>query len=337
MTIVTLVKPSFRRSDFLALVTMKVSLVLTFLAVAKSTVSITVDRSELTQIDGLNRLKERAPRNHNDGQHGCEDMESASTTTFNAVKPSYAFSVSRRVNTTLTSIASIIVSKATATMPSEPASTTRREPSPSTQTSAISYISETLSEITTTNRGSFASTTSTTILSSLVSLNNSGYGNSSSTTVPASMSSETGSPPTSLWKPAVGSSFQIVLSKVVNPVAITPDVDAFEIDLFDTPVDTISSLKEQGKKVICYFSAGTADNWRPDYNEFLPSDMGNPMTGWPGQTWVNITDPAGVSGILSNVWNIMLARIQLAASKGCDAIDPDNVGQYKAIRAIKIN
>jgi hypothetical protein len=125
----------------------------------------------------------------------------------------------------------------------------------------------------------------------------------------------------SLWQPTVGTPWQIVLSHVVNPVGIVPNVPIFDIDLVNTPTSTIAALHAQGKKVICYFSAGTIDNFRPDYDEFQSADFGNALSGWPGQWYADITH--------QNVWNINQARIQLAAQKGCDAIDPDNMGKLQ--------
>jgi hypothetical protein len=100
----------------------------------------------------------------------------------------------------------------------------------------------------------------------------------------------------------------------------TYNADVFDVDLFDTPVSTITTLHTNGKKVICYFSAGSYENWRRDQAEFLPSDKGNPLDGWPGEWWLNTSSP--------NVRNIMTNRIILAATNSCDGVDPDNVDGY---------
>jgi hypothetical protein len=42
--------------------------------------------------------------------------------------------------------------------------------------------------------------------------------------------------------------------------------------------------------------------------------------GWAGERWLNTKS--------ASVWNIMKNRIALAAEKGCDGIDPDNVENY---------
>jgi len=143
---------------------------------------------------------------------------------------------------------------------------------------------------------------------------------------PGSSSTPLPTPPAngSLWQPAVNSSWQIVL---LNPLSvsksatsISPDVDIFDIDLFTNDQSTIEKLHQLGKKVICYFSAGSYESYRPDSSEFQPSDLGKELDGWPGERWLDIGS--------SNVRRIMAARIALAASKGCDAIDPDNVDGY---------
>jgi hypothetical protein len=125
-----------------------------------------------------------------------------------------------------------------------------------------------------------------------------------------------------LWQPAVGAKWQIVISQPVDTsVTITPsDAEILDIDLFYATAEDISSLKSQGKKVICYFSAGSAENWRTDYGSFASSDIGSGLEGWEGENWLNIRSDA--------VLDVMKTRIQLAAQKGCDAIDPDNMGMF---------
>jgi len=94
----------------------------------------------------------------------------------------------------------------------------------------------------------------------------------------------------------------------------------YDIDLFDTPTATIQSLVARGKKVHCYFSAGSAEDWRSDYSKYPKSALGKDMDGWPGEKWVDVRS-AGVRTVLA-------ARMDLAKSKGCTGIDPDNVDGY---------
>jgi hypothetical protein len=119
------------------------------------------------------------------------------------------------------------------------------------------------------------------------------------------------------WQPATSTTWEWQLTGNLN---VGYDVASYDIDLFDTPASTISSLHSAGRKVICYLSAGSAENWRPDYPKFLPSDLGSPLSGWAGEVWVDTRS--------ANVRAIMQARMDLAVTKGCDAIEPDNVDAY---------
>lgn len=101
---------------------------------------------------------------------------------------------------------------------------------------------------------------------------------------------------------------------------MTPDVPIWDMDLFENSKSTITAMQKGGKKVICYFSAGSWENWRKDKDSFPKKDLGKVMDGWPDERWVNISSVA--------VRAIMAQRIKLAAEKGCDAIDPDNMDGY---------
>jgi hypothetical protein len=133
-----------------------------------------------------------------------------------------------------------------------------------------------------------------------------------------------------IWHPKAGAKWQIILSQVVDldscVASKESDTKIFDIDLFDTPKQKIQELHKRNKHVICYFSAGSYEKWRKDADEFKESDMGKPLDGWPGERWLDVSS--------SNVRKIMKERIQLAASKGCDAIDPDNVDGYQNANGI---
>ncbi len=94
----------------------------------------------------------------------------------------------------------------------------------------------------------------------------------------------------------------------------------YDIDLFDTPKSTIDGLKSRGIAVVCYFSAGSSENWRPDYPRFTSLDQGNALSGWAGERWLDTRS--------TNVREIMKARLDLAVSKGCDGVEPDNMDAY---------
>jgi hypothetical protein len=67
-----------------------------------------------------------------------------------------------------------------------------------------------------------------------------------------------------IWQPAVGTKYQMILKGVVDPTVGTvqpSDAPIYDIDLFYHPKSTIDWLHSQGKKVVCYFSAGSAEDW----------------------------------------------------------------------------
>lgn len=126
------------------------------------------------------------------------------------------------------------------------------------------------------------------------------------------------------WTPKVNDTWQITLLKpplvAADLSSITPEVAIFDVDLFDTSAETVKTLHDLGKKVICYFSAGSFEDWRPDARRFQAADKGKDLDGWPGEKWLNISS--------ENVRSIMKTRVELASEKTCDGVDPDNVDGY---------
>lgn len=120
------------------------------------------------------------------------------------------------------------------------------------------------------------------------------------------------------WVPQLTDTWQWQLKGTVDT---RYDVVMYDIDLADTPQATINALKAQGRRVVCYFSAGSSEDWRADFNRFAAADMGNPLKGWSGERWLDTRS--------ANVRRIMSARLDLAAAKGCDGVEPDNVDGYK--------
>ena len=103
-------------------------------------------------------------------------------------------------------------------------------------------------------------------------------------------------------------------------VDVNRNVDIFNIDMEDNAKVVIPALKKKGKKVICYFSAGTYENWRSDAGTFPKSVLGKALPDWPGEKWLDIRSDA--------LKPIMKKRMDKAQALGCDGIDPDNVDGY---------
>jgi len=120
-----------------------------------------------------------------------------------------------------------------------------------------------------------------------------------------------------IWSPVPGTTWQWQLQGTID---MSFDVQMYDIDLFDNDASTIASLHAQGRAVICYFST-QYENWRPDSADFPASVLGHALDGWPGENYVDITSPI--------VRSIMTARLDLAVTKGCDGVEPDNVDEYE--------
>ena len=59
-------------------------------------------------------------------------------------------------------------------------------------------------------------------------------------------------------------------------------VDAYDIDGFDNGAAVVDRIHARGAKAICYISAGSWEDWRPDASDFPDSVKGR-SNGWPGE------------------------------------------------------
>jgi hypothetical protein len=120
-----------------------------------------------------------------------------------------------------------------------------------------------------------------------------------------------------IWIPPVSTPWQWQLTGTVDQ---TVDVPMYDVDLFDNSASVVASLHSQGRKVICYMSAGTYENWRPDASQF-PADVQGKGNGWAGEKWLDIRR-------IDVLAPIMAARLDLCKQKGFDGIEPDNIDGY---------
>ena len=74
--------------------------------------------------------------------------------------------------------------------------------------------------------------------------------------------------------------------------------------------------------MVCYFSAGSFEDWRPDSEEYPEIVIGKKLAEWPGEAWLDIRRLDILKPILEN-------RLDLAATKGCDGVDPDNLDGFQ--------
>ena len=123
----------------------------------------------------------------------------------------------------------------------------------------------------------------------------------------------------SRYQPESNTSWQWQLS-VTDTLNTTYDVNVYDVDLFDTSVPDIQALHNDGRKVLCYFSGGSYEEWRSDAGSFDASVLGNDLDGWAGEKWLDIRSPL--------LEPIMKARLDLAKQKDCDGVEADNVDGY---------
>lgn len=108
--------------------------------------------------------------------------------------------------------------------------------------------------------------------------------------------------------------------QLTGELDMSVDVVVWDVDLFETPADVISELQENGKYVICYFSAGSIEDWREDVGGIEDSAIGFRLDDWPGENWLDVR--------VDSVLDMVEGRIAVAAEKGCDAVEPDNVDGF---------
>ena len=123
--------------------------------------------------------------------------------------------------------------------------------------------------------------------------------------------------PAEYYLPVVETTWQWQLQGSLNSEY---DVDVYDIDLFETTAGAIDALHAQGRRVLCYFSAGSYEDFRPDSADFPEDTLGEPLDGFEDERWLDIRAPAVLAAVLG--------RLDLARTKGCDGVEPDNVDGY---------
>lgn len=124
------------------------------------------------------------------------------------------------------------------------------------------------------------------------------------------------------FKPTAGATWNIYLSESpTEKDAKDQKYHVWDFDMAEAPKSLIDTFHTNGHPVICYFSAGTKENYRADADQFPANATGNVVDGWPQEHWVDVRSPA--------IREIMKQRMDEAQSKGCDGIDPDNIDGYE--------
>ena len=99
------------------------------------------------------------------------------------------------------------------------------------------------------------------------------------------------------------------------------DVALYELDLVETPTSVVSALKASGRRVLCYFSAGSWEDFRPDVGKFPESVLGSVYSGFEDERWLDVRAP--------EVMTPVTARLDLSVQRGCDEGEADNVDGFE--------
>ena len=166
--------------------------------------------------------------------------------------------------------------------------------------------------------------------------------------------------PAQSWEPPAGARWQYQLESSDKSLKSTGGIDVnicqppagggrcvrpqvFDIDLYedgqvsgnDHTVNTaaVNAIHRRGGHAVCYLSAGTAENFRPDYDKYVQFDrthghslIGKPFSGrFPNEYWLNLNNNRGQRDFILRQ---LAARTRKCANAGFDAVEFDNVETY---------
>jgi hypothetical protein len=119
--------------------------------------------------------------------------------------------------------------------------------------------------------------------------------------------------------PRPGATFQWQLSGY--PPDLSVDAEVYDLDLFETPDAALAELEGRGVTTVCYFSAGTYEDFREDAAGFPEDARGEPLPDFPDERWLDVRR-------IDDLAPVIEARLDLCAERGFDAVEMDNVDAY---------
>jgi hypothetical protein len=125
-------------------------------------------------------------------------------------------------------------------------------------------------------------------------------------------------PADGIWRPSPSDRWHI---QYAGPLDVPDGVDVVDLDMEDTPASVIADLQDDGTRVVCYLSAGSWEPYRSDASDFPDALLGEAYEGFEDERWLDIRAPS--------LRPLLTARIEAAADKGCDGVDPDNVNGFE--------
>ncbi|MGH9252604.1 MAG: endo alpha-1,4 polygalactosaminidase [Acidimicrobiales bacterium] len=118
------------------------------------------------------------------------------------------------------------------------------------------------------------------------------------------------------WRPDAVTTWQWQLQGTVNTGY---DVDVYDVDLLESSPEVLDGLRAQGRRVVCYFAAGTWDTFSDDLAP--PTEAaGRPLADFPDERWLDVRH--------DSVRALVTDRLELAQERNCDGVEPDNVDGF---------
>jgi hypothetical protein len=127
-----------------------------------------------------------------------------------------------------------------------------------------------------------------------------------------------GQPARTVWVPSPTTTWQWQLSGTVDT---SVDAQLFDVDLFTTPAGVVTKLHAQGRRAVCYLSAGSLEPDRPDTSAFPDAVVGAPLDGFPDEHWLDVRR-------LDVLGPLLEARMDLCRARDFDGVEADNVDGY---------
>ena len=122
------------------------------------------------------------------------------------------------------------------------------------------------------------------------------------------------------WQPLASDQLRWQL-QLQGDIRLLDGVDVYAADSSASKA-SVDAAKNSGARVMCYISAGSAENWRVDYYDFPAEAIGNAYANWEGEWWLDTSNIEAIAPV-------MRARLDACQSKGFDAIDADNVNGFE--------
>jgi len=122
------------------------------------------------------------------------------------------------------------------------------------------------------------------------------------------------------WRPQVGNTWQYQIDGS-GQIDTSIVADVFDVDLVGTDQSVIDRLHALVRRVVCYMSVGSFENYAADAAKFPASVIGSVYDGYPNERWLDVRR-------LDILLPIMRARMDLCKAKRFDAVEPDNMMIY---------